>query len=162
MELISTSHGKGLSQYHVVLIPYRRFRIFIRDDIKTAADRTFREVAKDHKINIFELDIEEEHVHLFIGLHPSMSIATAYQILKGATARKLRQLFPELKGFHRRHLWSRGKCYRPISDVSPRTIKYYIRTSQSKHKKEPPRRTMAPIVPRPKVLPQTSLLDFTF
>jgi putative transposase len=145
-----------------VLIPYRRFRIFIRDDIKTAADRTFREVAKDHKINIFELDIEEEHVHLFIGLHPSMSIATAYQILKGATARKLRQLFPELKGFHRRHLWSRGKCYRPISDVSPRTIKYYIRTSQSKHKKEPPRRTMAPIVPRPKVLPQTSLLDFTF
>ena len=71
-----------MSQYHVVLIPYRRFRIFIRDDIKTAADRTFREVAKDHRIVIYEMKIEEEHVHLFIGLHPSMSIACAVQLLR--------------------------------------------------------------------------------
>jgi putative transposase len=143
-----------------VLIPYRRNRVFIRDDIRTAADRIFKDVAKDHRIIIYELDIEEEHVHLFIGLPPSMSIAHAIQILKGATARKLRLLFPALEGFHRKHLWSRGKCYRPISDVTPKTIKYYIRTSQGKHKKEPPKRIMAPEMPKEKELPQRSLLDF--
>jgi len=120
----------------VVLVPYRRTKIFMRDDIRKLAYDSFYQIANAHRFTLHELEVMEDHVHLFIAMRPSQSIAQIIRYLKGASSRKLRKVFPELKAYHRHHLWSKGKFYRPISDVSEETIRHYIRWSQGKHHKK--------------------------
>jgi len=132
----SYSYGFRQSLYHVVLVPYRRKRVFMRADIRALAMDCFYHIANAHRFTIHELEVVEDHVHLFIGIRPSQSIAQVMQYLKGVSSKELRKVFPELKAYHRRRLWSRGKYFRPISDVSSETITHYIKYSQSKHHKK--------------------------
>ncbi len=129
----SYSHGVGQSQYHVVLTPYKRFKMFGRADIRMQLNRIFFSLARRHNFELKSLEIMEEHVHLFISIHPSQSIAKVMQYLKGGSSYGLRRLFPELDGYHRGRLWSGGKFYRPIGEVNEETIKHYIEDSQTKH-----------------------------
>ena len=158
----SYSHGFGQSQYHVVLVPYKRFRMFGRADIRMRLGHIFFALAERHRFQIYAHEIMEEHVHLFIGLRPSQSIAGVMQVLKGASSRELRKLFPELKGYHRCRLWSRGKYFRPIGDVNEETIKHYIEESQPRHHEKTKRPSAWPQKkPISKRTPQTTLLAYT-
>jgi len=158
----SYSHGFGQSQYHVVLVPYKRFKMFGRDDIRMQLNRIFFAIAERHDFDLKSLEIMENHVHLFINIRPSQSIAKVMQYLKGGSSYELRKIFPILDAYHRCRLWSKGKFYRPISEVNEETIKHYIEDSQSKHHKEI--RMLYAWLPReslPKRTPQTTLLSFT-
>ena len=158
----SYSHGFGQSQYHVVLAPYKRFKMFGRADIRMRLARIFFSIAERHNFQLKALEIMENHVHLFINICPSQSIAEVMQYLKGGSSYELRKVFPELDGYHRCRLWSGGKYYRPIGEVNEETIKHYIESSQSKHHKKV-RKPGAWLLREsmPKKTPQTTLLSFT-
>jgi len=158
----SYSHGFGQSQYHVVLVPYKRFKMFGRTDVRMRLARIFFSIAKRHDFTLKAYEIMEDHVHLFIRIRPSQSISDVLRYLKGGSSRELRRAFPEFDGFHRCRLWSRGKFYRPIGEVNEETIKHYIEESQSKHhdSQEPKRAWLHD--PAPSITtPQTTLLSFT-
>jgi putative transposase len=129
----SYSHGFGQSQYHVVLTPYKRFKMFGRADIRMQLARIFFTIAERHGFQLKAHEIMKDHAHLFISIRPSQSIAEVIQYLKGGSSRELRKVFPELEGYHRCRLWSKGKYFRPIGEVNEETIKHYIEDSQSKH-----------------------------
>ena len=158
----SYSHGFGQSQYHVVLVPYKRFKMFGRDDIRMQLKRIFFAIAERHDFDLKSLEIMENHVHLFINIRPSQSIAKVMQYLKGSSSYELRKIFPILDAYHRCRLWSKGKFYRPIGEVNEETIKHYIEDSQSKHHKEI-RKPGAWLMNESgvKKTPQTTLLSFT-
>ena len=158
----SYSHGVGKCQYHVVLVPYKRFKMFGRADIRMQLRRIFFTIAERHKFQVKSLEIMEEHVHLFISIRPSQSISDVMRYLKGGSSFELRKLFPELEGYHRCRLWSRGKYFRAIGEVNEETIKHYIESSQSKHHNEI-RMPGAWLLrdSEPKRTPQTTLLSFT-
>ncbi len=128
------SHGVGQSRYHVVLVPYKRFEMFGRTDVQIELGNIFVVISNKHRFEILEQEIVEDHVHMFISIRPSQSMAEIMQYLKGASSRHLRQVFPEMKGFSSRYLWSKGKFFRPISEVNEETIRQYITESQGKHK----------------------------
>ena len=132
----SYSHGFGQSQYHVVITPYKRFKMFGRADIRKELARIFFSIAERHNFDVKALEIMEDHVHLFINICPSQSIAKVMQYLKGGSSFELRKVFPILDAYHRCRLWSGGKYYRPIGEVNEETIKHYIEESQSKHHHE--------------------------
>jgi putative transposase len=129
----SYSHGFGQSQYHVMLVPYKRFKMFGRGEMRMRLARIFFAIAERHRFQIKAMEIMEDHAHLFISIRPSQSIAEVLQYLKGGSSRELRKVFPELEGYHRCRLWSKGKYFRPIGEVNEETIKHYIEESQSKH-----------------------------
>ena len=129
----SYSHGYGQSQYHVVLVPYKRFKMFARADIRKRLESICFSIAEKHRFEIYAIEVMEDHIHLFIGIRPSQSIAQVIQYLKGGSSRELRTVFPELIGYHRYRLWSKGKYFRPIGEVNEETIKHYIVESQLKH-----------------------------
>ena len=129
----SYSHGFGQSQYHVVLVPYKRFKMFGRADIRMQLERIFFAIAESNEFQLKAIEIMEEHVHLFINIRPSQSIAKVMQYLKGGSSYELRKAFPIMKEFHRCRLWSRGKYFRPIGEVNEESIKLYIEESQTKH-----------------------------
>ncbi len=158
----SYSHGFGQSQYHVVITPYKRFKMFGRADIRKELARIFFSIAERHNFDLKALEIMEEHVHLFINTRPSQSIAKVMQYLKGCSSFELRKVFPELDAYHRCRLWSKGKFFRPIGEVNEETIKHYIDDSQSNHHKnvrEPGAWLLRGSLP--KSTPQTTLLSFT-
>ena len=158
----SYSHGFGQSQYHVVLTPYKRRKMFGRTDVRMQLARIFFAIAERHGFELKSQEIMKDHVHLFISIRPSHSIAKIMQYLKGGSSYELRKVFPEFEGFHRCRLWSSGKFYRPIGEVNEETIKHYIESSQSKHHKNI-RKPGAWLLREsmPKKTPQTTLLSFT-
>ena len=158
----SYSHGFGQSQYHVVLVPYKRFKMFARADIRKRLGSICFSIAERHRFEVYAIEVMEDHIHLFIGIRPSQSIAQVMQYLKGGSSRELRRVFPELMGYHRYRLWSRGKYFRPIGEVNEETIKHYIAESQSKHhrEKDTKRLTWLQKESREVKSPQRTLLEF--
>jgi putative transposase len=45
---------------------------------------------------VYELAVEEDHVHLYIGAQPKWSPSKIMKITKGGTSKKIRELFPNL------------------------------------------------------------------
>jgi putative transposase len=76
-------------------------------------------------------------VHLFLEFHPSTSLSKVIQILKGGSSYMMFKLHPELKKrYWGGNLWSGGKFFRSVGNVTADTIKHYIRESQGKQKAE--------------------------
>jgi len=82
-ELTSFSHGYGQLMGHIVLVPYRRKKIFKRDDIKFCAENILMAISKKYKFEIIEMQVMEDHVHIFLSMKPTQSISTVVQCLKG-------------------------------------------------------------------------------
>ena len=101
--------------------------MFQRSDIRKELENILLEIADRHGFQIYEMSIEEDHVHIFLGHRPSQSIAEVIQYLKGASSRELRKVFPELKGYDENHLWSAGKCFRPIGEITPEKVNIILR-----------------------------------
>jgi len=81
------------------------------------------------------IEVVEDHVHLFVEIHPSNSLSEVVQYLKGGSSYRLFKLHPELKKrYWNGNLWSGGKFYRSVGNVTADTIKHYIKESQKKHK----------------------------
>jgi putative transposase len=147
----------------VVLVPYKRFKMFARADIRKRLESICFSIAERHRFEIYAMEVMEEHIHLFVGLRPSQSIAQVIQYLKGSSSRELRMVFPELLGYNSRHLWSKGKYFRPIGEVNEETIKHYIAQSQSKHHLKS-KKKLSGWLPKHSIeerTPQRTLIDFT-
>ncbi len=132
-ELTSFSHDYGQLMGHIVLVPYRRKKIFKRDDIKFCAENILRAIARKYKFEIIEMRVLEDHVHIFLSMKPMHDISSVIQCLKGISSKHLREMFPELRAYGGK-LWSAGKFFRSVGSVTADTVEYYIKESQGKQK----------------------------
>jgi len=86
---------------------------------------------------IEESEVMDDHVHLFLEFHPSTSLSDVVQRLKGGSAYRLFGLHPELKKrYWGGNLWSSGKFFRSVGNVTIDTIRHHIEESQRKPKAE--------------------------
>ncbi len=80
---------------------------------------------------ILAQEIQPDHIHLFLSIPPSISIATTLKLLKGISSRRILQKFPELKKkFRSGHLWSPSYYVGPAGNVSAKTIQNYIQRTE--------------------------------
>ena len=99
----------------------------IKNDIK----RFLYEASKRYDIEIFELNIQPDHIHLFCGLPPNMSVSRAFNLLKGYTSYKIMHKHPWLRKYFRKgHFWSPGKFFRSVGNVTSEVVRNYIKFSQ--------------------------------
>jgi putative transposase len=128
MDLVSSSHSIGQNLYHLEWCPKYRYNMFKREENKKLCEEVLHEVAKRHKIEITELSVMPDHIHMVVGLPTTMSISQAFHLLKGASSR---ELFKKIHVFHARyprgHLWSPGKFYRTVGDADAETVLQYVR-----------------------------------
>ena len=130
MDLFSVSHGFGQVSFHVVFCPKYRYKI-LTGEVKSVCEQVFREVARKYNFMIYEVQVMSDHVHLIVGFKPDVCVSRVVQLFKGVSARRLFQAFPRLRTIFRRgHVWSRGKFYRSVGNVTADTIKHYIAKSQ--------------------------------
>ncbi len=91
----------------------------------------FGGIARENKIKLLAVGGMEDHVHLLISLHSTLSISKAMQLLKGGSSKWIHDTFPE----HRLFEWQRGYGAFSIgvSDLD-RTIEY-IKNQSAHHQK---------------------------
>jgi putative transposase len=135
MDLNSFSHGYGQITYHIVLVPKYRYKIFNNEQIKKDCELILNKICMEQHYKLHAIEVVEDHVHLFVEIHPSNSLSEVVQYLKGGSSYRLFKLHPELKKrYWSGNLWSGGKFYRSVGNVTADTIKHYIKESQKKHK----------------------------
>jgi len=121
------AHSIGQNWYHVVLIPKSRYPVFRQDYQRKLMMSAIEWVCKNHNINLFESEVMDDHVHLFISCPDNYSIRKLIQIIKGATSYYVRSKHPQLRRY--KSLWSRGAMYRSVGNVSAEIVEKYIKSS---------------------------------
>ena len=135
MELRSFSHGYGQITYHIVLVPKYRYKIFCDRRVKKDCELILLNICMEQGYIIHAIEIVEDHVHLFLEFRQSISLSKVVQYLKGTSSHRLFELHPELKKrYWGGRLWSGGKFFRSVGNVTADTIKHYIKESQGKPK----------------------------
>ncbi|MEQ8173230.1 MAG: IS200/IS605 family transposase [Candidatus Eremiobacterota bacterium] len=110
--------------YHLIWCPkYRRKVLTGKIEIRLK-DLLYKK-AKEIKIEIKNLEVMPDHVHLFIKTDPTDSPHRVVQQLKGYTSRLLRQEFSELRS-RLPSLWTRSYYCESVGHISEDTVRKYI------------------------------------
>ena len=112
MELKVFNHAVGQNSYHFVWCPRFRRKLFCHEELKVACGNILRAICRKHKFEVFELEIGINHIHLFVDITPNMAISKAFQLLKGY--------------YWKGGMWSRGKFFRSVGNVTADVIRNYI------------------------------------
>ena len=116
--------------YHVVWCPKYRKSILI-GPIADETKRLIEGICLQRNWSVLALEVQPDHIHLFISIPPATSVADAIKILKGSTARMLFVKFPELKKqLCGGHLWSPSYYVGTTGNVSSETIQKYIERTE--------------------------------
>ncbi|MBL7051303.1 IS200/IS605 family transposase [Candidatus Woesearchaeota archaeon] len=129
LNLKATNHGVGQNVYHLVFKPKYARPLFKNLHFRKVCEGAFRLIAFQYDFVIHELQVMPDHVHIFVDLKPYMPVSKALQLLKGVSSRILRRNFSYLRE-DGQHLWSPGKFYRSVGNVSADVIQNYIKHSQ--------------------------------
>ena len=129
LNLKHTKHSVGQNAYHLVWKPYKAKPLFKNLYFKKVCEGALRMIAMQYGFKIYELQVMEDHIHLFVECPKLISVSKAFQLFKGISSRILRRNFSYLRDNQPR-IWSRGKFYRSVGNVSWDVIQNYIASSQ--------------------------------
>lgn len=110
--------------YHIIFCSKYRRKV-LKDDIQKRLKTLLLEKAMQCDINIEQMEIMEDHVHIFLKAKPSASPHWIVQQLKGYTSRILRREFSSIKT-RLPSLWTRSYYIETIGHISEHTIRKYI------------------------------------
>ena len=141
MNVFSTAHGVGQNSFHLVWKPKYAYSILV-GEIKTHCEEVLKQVAQDYGYVIHALEVMPDHIHIFLTFKPSVSVSEVFHRLKGISAHRLFERFPDLrKKYWGGHLWSPGKFFRSVGSTTDWAVKQYIEYSQGDWQKPEARKT---------------------
>lgn len=79
---------------------------------------------------VYELAVETNHVHLYMGAQPVWSASAIMKTIKGGTSKKIMELFPDLDEVFwgtSATFWADGYMVRTVGTVSDKVISQYIK-----------------------------------
>lgn len=115
--------------YHIIFCPKYRKKILV-GEIETELKKLFLEKAVELKIEIENLEIMPDHVHLFIKpLTPTDAPHYLIGQLKGYTSNLLRRKFINLRKLP--SLWTRSYFIESVGIISEESIKKYIENQKN-------------------------------
>lgn len=96
LELVFNRNCVYQTAYHVVWSPKYR-RSVLTGAVADSLRLLLTEVCNENGWVILSLEIQPDHIHLFVSIPPSKAVSDAVKKLKGTTARKLFLQHPDLK-----------------------------------------------------------------
>jgi putative transposase len=90
------SHVVYQCSYHIVWCPKYRFRI-LKGQVGKYIENRIRGLCEWKKVEILELNVLEDHVHMVVVIPPRLSVSDLMGTLKGKTAISLFKNMPDLK-----------------------------------------------------------------
>jgi len=116
--------------YHIVWCPKYRKPVLV-GEVREFLEEQIKTIAETKGWEIIELEVMPDHIHLFISAPPFEAPTNIVKILKGVTAKRLFEKFPELRekefwGGHIGHIGSPSYYVGTAGHVSAETIKKYV------------------------------------
>jgi putative transposase len=108
-------------QYHLIWCPKYRKSV-LEGEVRDRLEELIEEKADELDLEILELAIRPDHVHLFITGDPTLAPNKIMQQVKGYSSRHLRDEFD----FGLPSLWTRSYFVSSAGDVSSEVIEEYI------------------------------------
>jgi putative transposase len=123
-------------KYHIVFCPKYRQRIFNETIAEYTRQQIYELCRQKEQIEILELNIQPDHVHLVVSVPPKYSVSEFMGYLKGKLALRLFHQYEQLgKRYWGRHLWARGYCVSTIG-LDEEKIRKYVKWQEQKEKQE--------------------------
>ena len=125
-----TKHVTYKIAYHFVWCPTYR-KAVLTGDVAQFVESEMRRLCEENKWAIGALQVQEDHVHLFLSAESRTAPSLLANTLKGITARQVFKRFPEVK----RQLWggsfwSRSYYVGTVGDMTEATVKKYLELGQ--------------------------------
>lgn len=121
------------TRYHLVWAPkYRKW--VLQGAIRQRVKELFQKIAGHHGFEIDEMEVDKDHVHLFLSFPPKYSIGQVLGLMKAVSAKEIREEYPEVrKQLWGGEFWEDGYFARSVGDkVTAEVIKKYIRFHEAK------------------------------
>ena len=122
-----SAHVVYQCSYHLVWTPKYRYRI-LQGEIKEFVERKIRTVCEWKRVEILEMTIMPDHIHMVAIIPPKVAISELIGILKGKTAIAVFQQHKKLrsKPYWGNHFWSRGYCVTTVG-IDEEKIRRYVK-----------------------------------
>ena len=127
MSIKRQSHAVYDTRYHLVWAPkYRKW--ILEDKVRDSVKGLFKEILAARDCEVLEMEIAEDHVHIFTSIPPRYSIGEMVRVLKSVSAKEIFLRHPEVKReLWGGEFWEDGYFVRTVGDkVTSDTIKKYI------------------------------------
>ena len=123
----STAQTRYDLRYHFVFIPKYRKRV-LKGKVSKSIEGMIRFAAQINDWEIFELAVQIDHIHLYIGTQPKWSPSKVMNVIKGGTSKKIRELYPELdEVYWGSTFWADGYLVKSSGKITDKVISEYGR-----------------------------------
>ena len=127
MDLQRNTHHVFRLMYHFVWIPKYRHKVFeepYRSELKAIIEK----IGYDYDIDIVELEVPIDHIHMVVRLEPKVAPSDVMQIVKSISARKFFKLRPEImkRYFWGGKLWTQSYFVETIGNTNEDVIRAYV------------------------------------
>ncbi len=122
-------HSHYNLNYHVVLTPKYR-KAVLTGEVEKSLIELIGAICAEREWIVLGLEGMPDHVHLFISSPPKWAPSNIVKIVKGVTARRILQEFPQLS--RRGHFWTNAFYAGTAGSVSSETIRRYIEAQRSR------------------------------
>ncbi len=133
MELDRNSHHVFRIMYHFVWIPKYRRKIFV-EPYRSSLKEIIHKIGYDYNIDIVELEVPKDHIHMVIKSEPKQCPSQIMQIIKSLSARNFFKLYPHIrkKYFWGGKLWTQSFFVETIGNANDKAIRQYVRNQLKK------------------------------
>ena len=130
------SHTLWFCEYHIVWIPKYRYRV-LRGKLKEEVECSIREQSRQMEIEVLELNVQEDHVHLVALVPPKVSISNYMGRMKGKTAMRMFSVFRDLRDrrLQGNHFWAQGYCVGTVG-LNEEKIRKYVKWQEKQDQKQ--------------------------
>lgn len=125
-------------KYHVVWCPKYRRKV-LTGSIETLLKELIEETCAAINVEIIEMEIMPDHVHLLVEVAPQFGIHKAVKQIKGYASRILRQEFKELTT-KLPTLWTNSYFASTVGGAPLEVIKQYIESQKTSQRQETPKK----------------------
>ena len=127
-------HTVSLLTDHLVFSPKYRGKVLL-GEVAEAAEEIIRENCKELDIEVIDMAVSVDHVHLFIRYPPKYSVSWIAKRLKGRSSKLLRDKFQHLREWCPDHLWA-PSCYHGSVGHGWEVVEKYISGQKGLEKKD--------------------------
>jgi REP element-mobilizing transposase RayT len=115
--------------FHIIFSTKNRQR-WITTDIEQRIWEYIGGIARANEMKALQIGGIEDHVHVVIGMRPTMAVSKAVQLLKGASSKWIHDTFPALAGFE----WQDGYGAFTIGKSQLDDVAQYVANQRDHHR----------------------------
>ena len=127
-------HTRSMLTDHLVFTPKFRDGV-LSSEIASSLERILVEVSVEMGIEMMDISVNADYVHMFIQHSPKHSASEIAKKLKGVSSKRMREQYPELKKWCDGALWA-PSCFHGSVGHGVDVVSAYIRGQEKHHKKE--------------------------